>query len=75
MGREKRIAESRTKDILDRGKTTETPRANSTAASTAAPVATPPSTMSTGRALWHILLLFIVPAVLLVVLGKLLFHL
>jgi hypothetical protein len=75
MGREKRIAESRTKDILDRGKTTEAPRANSTAASTAAPAVAPVSTMSTGRAVWHILLLFLIPAILLVVVGKLLFHL
>jgi hypothetical protein len=70
MGREKRIAESRTKEILER-KTPESNRAEAVSAAPAA-AAAPATVTSTGKALWHILLLFLVPAILLVVVGKLL---
>lgn len=74
MGREKRIAESRTKEVLEKKQSSdprpETPRNGGVMAVQE----TPPHT-STARALLQILMLFLVPTALIIAIGKLFFKL
>jgi len=76
MGREKRIAESRAKEMLERSKVSSVPSQSAAKAqnNVSAPSADGGYTSSL-RALLHIVLLFLIPAFLLVVVGKLVFKL
>ncbi len=80
MGREKRISDSRTKEITDTkgkngAKTPErtAPVAASAAAATTAPV--PRGGTSTTRAILQILLLYLGPILAIILVGKLVLHL
>ena len=85
MGREKRIAESRAKEMMDTkpkapSKASEraTPAASApSGASIAAPYAAPTGKVgtSTGKALFQIFLLYVVPVVIIILVGKLIFKL
>jgi hypothetical protein len=82
MGREKRISESRAKEVAN-NKTKEAPRpqersAPATPAASAAPSASvpvPKGGTSTGRAIFQILLLYLGPILLIILVGKLILRL
>jgi hypothetical protein len=79
MGREKRIAESRARAVLEKTGTRPAagaPRAEKTPSVSAGP-GTIPTERHTGtvRALAEIVALYLVPALIIVVIGKLIFHL
>jgi hypothetical protein len=79
MGREKRIADRRAKDILEKSGEAIAPRREApvTSAAAAAPVPAmaPAGHTGTGRAIVQIVLLYLLPTALMVVVGKLLLHL
>lgn len=76
MGREKRIAESRTKEILEKTKTPPAERSQVSGPSVSAVAPQPLAPPQKGaHALFNILLLFILPAILMVLVGKFIFKL
>ena len=75
MGREKRISDTRAKEIMD-DKAKEAPRAPERSAAAAAPLAPmPKARTSTGKAIFEIILLYFGPVALIYVLGKFVFKL
>ena len=79
MGRDKRIAESRAKEILDKTKGTNEPRrpspaAESAPAAAAAAIPVVEKHTGTGKALLQILMLYALPVILMLIVGRLLLH-
>ena len=76
MGREKRVAESRAKEVLAKAQSPEPGRTGFPGASTgtAAPVVSPSEQqyMGAGQAVLRIFLLFLIPTLLILAVGKLL---
>jgi hypothetical protein len=77
MGREKRIAESRAREVLDRTANRQAgPAGRSEAVAPASgPVVSPEKHTSTAKALLEILALYLVPVVFILLIGKIIFHL
>jgi len=79
MGRDKRIAESRAKEILDKTKGGPEPRrtgagGGSAPAPAAAAIPEIEQHTGTGKALIQIVALYAVPVILMVIIGRLLLH-
>jgi len=75
MGREKRIAESRTKEVLEKKQGSE-PRMESPRSGGVMPAPLPEQGKAgTAKALLEILALFLIPTGLIIVIGKLIFKL
>ena len=76
MGRDKRIAESRAKEILDKDRPVERKPAQAASAPIAAAQAIPAAEHTgTAKALLQILMLYAGPVILMLLVGKFLLHL
>ena len=78
MGREKRIAESRAKEVLEKTKGTTEPRraapAGESAAASAPVIPMAEKHTGTAKALLEILALYAVPVIIMLIVGRLLLH-